>query len=335
MLSNQRPGIYSRVEISGYCGGGSGGAALLLQSGGSDTHRVFRAESYHDGGALLAGNSLALTCLRLLFGGGAGAVSVIIAPTAAQALTELSALGGIRAVISGFTQPADLNELRDFAEKSAAEQRECIAFVGIDNPQTAIGAAASLSSGRVVITCPSAAHGEGGEPHPLYPACALAAAVLSAPSPAHNFGGMIFPMLRGVANLPEDTIQALLRAGVSVFEQIGGEAELIRALTTDGGQGADGSLRSLNTVMIADAVMMGIRAALRRKLRGAGRATIEGIRDLVAVELAQAKDAGILASFAPPRCRADKKNPGVCVVEVSFGVAHLLSQIHLTAHIHV
>ena len=335
MFDNQRPGIYSRVEISGGQTGGGAHAALLLPSREDESPGVFGLESPQDAPALLAGNDLALRCSALLFEGGAGQVSVITSESAAQALEALDALGGVRAVVSGFTHPGELTALRDFAEQSSAGQRECIAFAGIGSPQAAINAADSLRSGRVVLCCP-ALRLEEGEAHPLYGACALAAAVLGARTPTHNFSGQVFPSLREDAPLPEQTVQSLLRAGVSVFERSGEQVELIRALSTDPPrESGGGSLRCLSTLLIIDDVVMGIRAVLREKLRGAGRATIEGIRDQVAVALAAKKDMGTISSFAPPRCRADKNDPGICVVEISFGVAHLLNKIHLTAHIRV
>ena len=261
LFENQRPGIYSRYEIAGYYGGGKGGAALLLPCPTGEAPGVLRLESYHQGLEAFSGNLLALDCLRLLFGGGAGEVAVILAAGCLPGLEELGLLGGVRAVVSGFTLPDELSALRDFAEKSTREQRECIAFAGLGEPQAAIAAAPLLGSGRVVLCCPTVTL-EEDRAHPLYGACALAAAVLGAHSPIHNFNGESFPALREAAILPEDAVQALLKAGVSVFEKIGGGVELIRAVTTEAG-----NLRSLNTVLIIDNVMSGIRGSLRQKLR--------------------------------------------------------------------
>ena len=333
-FDNRRPGVYSRVEIAGYISGSGGGAALLLPQSG--TVQALQLESFQDAASQLAGNEIALECLRLLFGGGAGHVAVILAPEINGALEQLDGFDGVRAVVSGFTGTQELAALRAFAEKSAQYQRECIAFAGIGEAQAAISAAAAMSSGRVVLCCPGISVEEGSAAHPIYGACALAAAVLGTPSPVHNFSGQSFPGLCEATALSEDNIQALLKAGVSVFENLGGQVELIRALTTDAPrEDGGGNLRSLNTVLIIDYVMSAIRSALRRKLSGGGRATVEGIRDQVAVELAAKRDAGVIASFSPPRCRADRRDPAICVVEISFGVAHLLSQIHLTAHIRV
>ncbi|MCL2580501.1 MAG: hypothetical protein FWE32_10820 [Oscillospiraceae bacterium] len=333
MKDNLRPGIYAQIEISGYHGGGRGGIALLLPGGALSADRF---ESYGQASEMLSGSPTALRCLDLMFGGGAGSVCLVTAPDMSAALGELSGFGGIKAIVSGFVQLDDLTLLRDFAHQSAEDSRACVAIAGIGNPQAAIHFANTLCSGRMVLSCPAVTPKDGGQAKAIYGACALAAAVACLSNPTQNFNGMDFSTLGEVNKLSEDEIQALLAAGVCVFEGVAGRVELIRGLTTDSPtQAGGGSLRALNTVLIVDYVVGGVRETLRQKLRGRGRATIEGIRDQVAVELADKKDEGVIASFETPRCRVDKGDPGVCLVEISFEVAHLLSQIRLTAFVRV
>jgi len=177
---------------------------------------------------------------------------------------------------------------------------------------------------------------EGAQPQAIYGACALAAAVLSAPSPVSNFDGLALEGLHLPEPLPEDEIQRLIGAGVCVFEQVGDVVELIRAVSTHTRVEGGGSLlRSLNTVLIIDDVMAGIRGALKGKLSGSGKVSLESLRDLVAVGLRGKQDDGIIMSFALPRVRPKEGDPSVALVEISFRAAHLLSQIHLTANIRV
>ena len=336
MITNQRPGVYSRVEISGPTGGGRGKAALLLPLEEGGPPAVHLIESVGQATERLAENPLALRCLGLLLGGGAGRVTLITSPDLPGALEALDRQAPVDAIVCGFAGPDELIRLRDFTLAAACNQREAVAFAGIADPRAAIQAARAVCSGRVALTCPAVSP-DGGEPHPIYGACALAAAVVSAPTPIQPFAGREFPGLGEASPLREEDVQALLGAGVCVFEGVGAGARLIRALTTDvpDERGGGGRLRLLNTVLIADHVIKGVRGALGQKLGGPGPATIEGIRDQVAVELAGQQDAGILAAFSPPRCRADQDDPGVCLVEISFEVARLLSRIHLTAQIRV
>ncbi|MCL2857690.1 MAG: hypothetical protein FWE19_08255 [Oscillospiraceae bacterium] len=336
MISNQRPGVYSRVEISG-CGGASGrwGVALLLPG---EQHNVYKLDSYQEARDVLGDSRLVLDCARLLFEG-AGRVIVVTAPGVSEAFLA-AGQADVRAIVSGFTGTEELAALRDQAQRLSEEGRECIAFAGLGEPDEAISAAEVVNSGRVVLCCPvleiaGDADSDSG-PQAIYAACALAAAVLGATSPVMSFNGLRFEGLRVAQALPEDDIQRLIRAGVCVFEQVGAGAELIRGVTTHTQpEGGEGSLRGLGTVLIIDDVLGGVRGALRGKLGGSGKVSLEGVRDLVAVELRGKQDSGIIASFAPPRVRPKPGDPSVALVEISFGVAHLLSQIHLTAHIRV
>ena len=337
MLNNQRPGVFSRVEISGYrAGHGHGIAALLLPCGG-ETPGVHRLESYRDAADVLGGNRLAYGCVRLLFEG-AGNVTVVLAQDADEAIAGLTGVDA-RVIVSGFTGVGELSALRDYVEAESELGRESIAFAGVEESQAALDAAGAANSGRVVICCPALVPEEAEEDElsgAIYGACALAAAVLGAPTPVLNFNGLRLRGLRVAEPLSEDEIQRLIGGGVCVLENVGETAEVIRAVTTQTSAPSGRSLlRGLNTVLIIDDVLGSVRGALRGKLSGSGRVSIEGIRDLVAVELRQKQDAGIIASFEPPRCRLCPSDPSICLVEISFAVAHQLSQIRLIAFIRV
>ena len=337
MLNNQRPGVFSRVEISGYRTGHGHGTAALLLPCGDEPSGVYKLESCRDVMNALGGNRLAVRCVRLLFEV-AGSVTLVLAQDADEAIAGLTGVDA-RVIVSGFTGTGELTVLRDYVEATSESGRECIAFAGIKEPWSALDAAGAVNSGRVVLCCPALAleDAEEGElPRAIYGACALAAAVLGAPTPVMNFNGLRLRGLRVAEQLSEDEIQQLIRGGVCVLENVSKTAEVIRAVTTHtSAQDGSSLLRGLNTVLIIDDVLGSVRGALSSKLSGSGRVSIEGIRDLVAVGLRQKQDAGIIASFEPPRVRPSPSDPGICLVEISFGVAHQLSQIRLTAFIRV
>ena len=46
-------------------------------------------------------------------------------------------------------------------------------------------------------------------------------------------------------------------------------------------------------------------------------------------------DAGVIESFEAPKAYGANDDPAVCVVELGFHIAHVVNQIHVTAHIQV
>lgn len=330
LIANLRPGVTSRVEVTGCPQAGHfGEAALALYA-----PAPFLEEIAH---FAPAPDSLApetKECLGLLFAGGVSRVHLAGGPTlaAALALVESAAVG---AVVCDCRTPDDFGALKAFLTARAEGMAECLGFVGAGDPEAALAAAKALCHERGVVCCPGAATLGEGAVSALYAPCALAARVLAA-APGHSFSGEEFPGLTGVARLPEARVQQLLAAGVCVFEELGGGVELIRGLTTATTQnGAESNcMGGLNTVLLGDEVVRRIRQMLQSRLRGAA-VSLGSIRDQVAVELAALVQEGILAGFDPPRVRRAGDDPTACLVDVAFGVAHLIERIHLTAHIRV
>jgi len=325
MFNNLRPGVYARYDLSGasYHGGGKA-AALILNRGVGDPAGLHIIKHPQDIPSASCG--LARDCLKLLFDGGVGKIYLLYREENSDAFGELQPAGEIRAVVCGEDIPAA--GLTAYLDGRSAAQRECLAFIGADAPQSAVTAAEKLSHGRVCV-CATAVSISGGEgPSGIYGACCLAAAVLSNENPLRCFSGMDFPTLQSAPQLPETEVQSLLAAGVCVFEEIGGSVRLIRAMTVS----PDKTLRGLNTVLIIDYVMDRLRGCLHRRV-SAGVVNPQSIRDQVTAELAAITDEGVLADFAPPNCYSSKEDPALCIVELAFSAAHLISRIHITARI--
>jgi phage tail sheath gpL-like len=234
----------------------------------------------------------------------------------------------IGAVITDATDEASILELKAHVLACSAERKERVGFCGLANPEEAAALAETLNCERTVLCVPGVTY-----------AAALAGRLLSARDPAINLNGSAVPRLAVPDVLPEAAIQTLLAAGVTVFEGVGGVTECIRALTTrtSSNGAADRSLSGINTVLIIDDVIATTRATLKARL-GGGRlngSPVESIRSQVAVLLAEKKAEGLLESFEAPRCYPAPEDPAVCVVEMSFRVAHVVSQIAVTAHIEV
>jgi hypothetical protein len=271
-----------------------------------------------------------------------GVSRVLAVPVGDDYETAFGALSGeenIGAVICDAALREDLEKLKAYLIKSFEERRECVAFCGIGDAESAASMAESLNCERVVMASPAVTLKKDGRQSAVFAAAVIAGRVLATGDAAYNFNGEGFPLLSTAEPLPENTIQSLLSSGVTVFENVGGAVECIRALTTRTKTNGvpERSMTGINTVLIIDDVMQFVRATLKIQLRG-GRVSaspIESIRSQVVVALSQKLEEGLIESFGPPRCYPDLTDPSVCVVEMSFTVAHVISQIHVTAHIQV
>ena len=343
--NNLRPGVYSGYDITSYYAAPRSQkyAAVVAKANGGEPGTVYHFTGYAEACEVFLPDTEGKTmlgCLRVLFASGvSGVVATAVQQDYEPALELIAEVDNIGAVVCDAADSASLALLRQSVEKSARELRERIAFCGLEAASAAITAAQALNNERVVLACPAAQAVGGTLKAAAYTAAALAGAVLAQSDSAQNYNGLRLGYIQQPEKLAEADIQLLLAAGVSVVENVNGAPELIRALTTKTQTGgvSDRSLCPLNTILIIDEVLSGVRNSLKLRLRGARLAahSLESVRTQVLVELDAFRQNGILESFLPPNVYGDSADPSVCVVELAFKVAHVLSQIHITAHIQV
>lgn len=345
LINNQRPGVYSRYDLTSTYSTprSANGAAVVARANGGVANTLYTFSSYQKAAEVFAPDAAGthmLTCVKLLFDSG---VSQVVAVRTdgdyAAALEKLEQVDNIGAVVFDASNAADIQLVKASVQRSADGLRERVGYCGVDDAEAAVAAARAVNCERIVICAPAAAVQNGADAAAVYTACALAGKVLAQNDCAYNWNGAEFPLLEPPVRLEEAVIQQLIGAGVTVFEQVGDAVECIRAVTTRTKTGTveDRSMHSLNTILIVDDVMQSIRAALKLRLRGArvSAQSLQSISSQVTVELAGKQDDGILESFSPPSVYLDESDPSVCIVELSFKVAHVVSQIYITAHIQV
>lgn len=344
-INNQRPGVYSRYDVTSVYASPRSlkYAAVVAKADGGEINTLYRFTSYADACGVFSPDTdgvfmRALT--GILFESGVSEILAVPVGTSYEpALAVIEETENIGALICDAAALSDLQAVKASVLKSAEALRERVAFCGNSDPVKAISAATALNCERVVLACPAANAKNYAGRGAVLAACALAAKILVLGDAAANLNGEPMERLAEPDTLPEATIQSLLSSGVCVFESIGGEVECIRAVTTrtKTNDAPDRSLMGLNTILIIDDVLQNLRAALKTRLRG-GRiagASMQTIHSQVVVELAARQSEGLLESFETPRVYASADDPAVCVVELSFSVAHVISQIHVTAHIQV
>ena len=171
-------------------------------------------------------------------------------------------------------------------------------------------------------------------------AAALAGVLCDQSDPAMPLNGQVLQGISGVTAGYEDTeYDALVAAGVTALECVGGRVSVIRGLTTrtKTGDAADKTFRELTTILIVDDVIPSIRRALRAKFTRAKNSALtrNAIRNQVIVELEDRIDKEIIEGYDNLTVTASTTDPTTCVVGFEFRVVHGLNRIYLTAHISV
>lgn len=341
ITNNQRPGVYSRYDVSTLYAASSSSkyAAVVAKAAGGDPD-IPQAFTSYTGAREIYGpeDRMMLGAMSILFGSGVS--RVIAVPVAGNdytaALAAAASMDGVGAVVCDAEETGDVKKVLASVEAASGALRERIGYCGVGDGEAALAAAGALDSERMVLCCPGGLPlGDTGEPSPFFTAAAVAGAVLAADDPVHNFSGQGITCLEPPRRLAEEQVQNLLAGGVTVVEPVGEGVQIVRALTTKAG--SDRAMGSLNTILVIDDVMADTRATLQQRLRGS-RITAhsrDSILAQVMVVLAGKQDDGIIESFLAPKVYAHEEDPSVCVVELSFQAAHVLSQIHLVAHIQV
>jgi hypothetical protein len=318
-------------------------AAVAAKAVGGETGKVYTFASLGELDAVFSADGEATSlygCVNVLLRSGVSRVlAVKVEDDYEAAFSLLADEENIAAIVCDSEDEDVLLDLKDSILASSLAQKERVGFCGAAEAALALDLAAELNSERMIVCCPAVGCADSAYKKAAYGAAALAGAVLARNDPAYSFNGEPQAAVSSPMRLPEAKMQELIRGGVTVLEERGGVTGCVRAVTTrtkSGGE-VDYALRGLNAILCIDDVMRHVRATLRAVLRGGrtgGRST-ESIRSQTVIALADRLDAGILESYEPPRCYPDASDPTVCVVELSFRVAHVMSQIHVRAEIQV
>ena len=133
--------------------------------------------------------------------------------------------------------------------------------------------------------------------------------------------------------------QLLKRGGVLPVETSGGAAGILRGITTRTvtGDVQDAVWRELNTILIINEILPGIRDTLRANFsRVKNNARTRGaIRTRVVIELENYLAREIIDGYDSVTAEQSEDDGTVCIVSFGFTVAHGLNTIRLSATITV
>jgi len=345
--TNERPGVYSSIEVSSsLTGSGSGrvvGVAAVSAAGAKGVCK--RVASYAEAVSEFGSGCNLTELIRILFLNGAYAVEAI--PAAVNAAAVKADYEAAFAVLMNKESVKIMVCDSDSAEVHAAlkaaiagASENCKYRIGIVETGGAVSDAAAraetLNCERLVMAYP-AEEGSGARKGAV--SAALAGAVASGGDPALPMNGA---ELRGteITKLFSDAeIATLVHAGVTPIECVGGGVSAVRGITTRTTTAGEQDLtwRELTTVLIIDDIIPSVRSALRVKFPRVKNTvqTRGAIRTQVIIELESKLKQEIIDDYGSVIVEADAEDPTICIVSFEFTVAHGLNRINLTAHISV
>lgn len=343
LLAKERPGVYWDYTASGVLWGSQSlkqaGIVALCDQG--EQNRVYTIQRISDGKAVFGEESVMAAMIEAALINGASGVKAVNAGTGDHfdyetAFAALAQEENIGAVCCDSTQESVLKLLKDSVVSASESGRERIAagcFLG-DDP-TAL--ANELNCECMMLLCqePEDSPGQGG-----LLAAALAGKLAAVTDPSAALNGTVLEGVSGLSQtFSEEEVNTLLQNGVAVLETPAGRVELIRGVSTRTQTGgiSDRTFHDINTVLIIDTVISGVRNSLKAMLKGArnNEKTRSAIATQTAVKLEEYRLQGILDSYQSPAVTPSEEDPSVCIVTVEFTAARGLNQIVIQASITV
>ncbi len=347
-MNNERPGVYSSVEIRSSLAGKSAGRVVGLV-GVSETGskgQSTRITSYGQAAGLYGRECQLTELVRILLENGAGIIEAVPAAVGQAAsdtdfetaFSQLMKKKDVAVMVCGSREATVHKALKEAIEGA---DENCKYRIGVVETAGTVAqaesAAKTLNFERMVMVFPGETCDEG--------ICGAAAAAFAGVLAAG--GDPALPMngakLSGIdiseGMISDSDINLLVRGGVTAIEGVGGSASVVRAVTTKTTSAGEEDItwRELTTVLVVDDVIPAIRASLRKMFpRIKNTAQTRGaIRTQVIIELEKKLSQEIIESFGAVTAEPDKSDPTICAVGFDFTVAHGLNRIQLTAHISV
>lgn len=356
MSTHEKPGVYTDYTVSGIVrgsasGGGAAGLAATASSGAAG--EVVAVTDYAAALARFGGGNLP-ELVRLLLKNGASIVyccraDEIAVEDAAEygnttridyetAFAALMDAGAIRYMVCDSREAEVHAKLHETIKNADEKSKYRIGIVesGSTNRENLISNAGRLNSERMLLVSHHEADGVPGSV-----AAAVCGVMAGESDPAMPLNGAVLSGLGALdgGNFSDADLALLIKGGVTPLETANGSVSVMRGVTTrtQTGGADDATWREVNTVLIVDTVLPGIRDALRADFaRAKNTARTRGaIRTRTVIELENYLSREIIDSYDNVTVTPGADDPTTCVVSFSFAVAHGLNVIELSVSITV
>lgn len=340
MSISERPGVYTSYEVNGGVRGRSGGGAVGLAataSNGTAGSVVAVTELSAAEAAFGSGNMTELVGVLLENGASVVYCCRVSGNGYDSAFAALMAVEEIRFMVCDSRDATVHGKLLAAIEAGDEKSRYRIGIVesGDSTRAALVADAQALNSERMVLLSGHCAEGAAGAA-----AAAVCGAVAAESDPAVPLNGTELKGISDIgANFSDSDLTLLVRGGVLPLETLGGKVCVVRGITTRTltAGAPDATWREVNTILIADTVIPAVRDALHSAFaRAKNTAQTRGaIRTRVIIELERYLRAEIIERYDDVTATVSEADPTVCEVGFSFGIAHGLNIIELSARITV
>ena len=349
ITARQRPGVYSDYDTSGIIWSSGRGKAVgivgLSSVKANVAHTITRTS---DARTIFGTDDDMYELCRIALLNGALKVVAVSAGTGEEAdyqaaFNVLESQSDVYTVICDSTS-GDVHALLKASVLSASQnQKERLgiaAYGSYENINSVTNWASSINCERMILTAQNPLDENLNELSGCLVTAAIAGMISANSDPTYSFNANTLSGILSISkNLDEDTVDAYITNGITPLETILNESEIIRLVTskTKTNNASDTTFKDINTILIVDEVIPGLRNMLKSNILGSKNnlTTRSALETQTIVKLQEYVEAQIIESYKAPKVSVSATDETVCIIEVSFSVSKGLNQIVISANIKV
>lgn len=342
-VGRERPGVYSNYEASSIIWGNPIGKTVgLVAKSSADAGTLYNITRVSDAYSIFGNNELISKLCETILQNGAVKVAVVSAGSNNYdvGFKKIETLDDICVVVCDSEDKEIHEKLKNSVVSASKNLKERIGIVSYPEDEYTTTLGKYFNCERIIVIAQSPVDLSGNAISSCFLAAALAGILSQTIVPTVSFNGKELNSIMGLTeNLTENKVDEYIQAGITPFETVLDQTEVIRAVTskTTTDDNSDTTFKDVNTILVVDYVILGLRNVLTNLLSGAknNSSTREAISTQVTIELEKYKSQNIIDGYDQPQITQDKDDLSVCIVEVKFEVSHGMNQIYITANVRV
>lgn len=348
ITSRQRPGVYSDYDTSGIIwSDGLGKAVGIVSLNDAQQNTVYTITKTSDAESIFGTSGEMYNLCKLALQNGAMKVLAVSAGTLESndyetAFKVLESESSVYTVICDSTDSSIHMLLKESILRSCSAQKERIGIVSYgkyEDINEITSWAQDINCERIMLTAQNPMS-DTDELSGCLITAAIAGAISANTDPSYSFNSITLKGINKLSNnLSEDDVDTYIENGITPLEIILSEAEIIRLVTSKTATNgiSDTTFKDVNTILIIDEIIPGLREMLRSSLLGGKNnvTTRSAISTQTIIKLQEYMDAGLIETYDNPVVSVSSDDATVCIVKVSFTISRGLNQIVISASIKV